>query len=48
MQASIFVVDDQVAFRNALEKLLSRMQHRIRSFQSGEELSRQWKKMCRT
>lgn len=38
MQASIFVVDDQAAFRNALEKLLSRMQHRIRSFQSGEEL----------
>ena len=38
MQASIFVVDDQAAFRNALVKLLSRMQHRIRSFQSGEEL----------
>jgi two-component system response regulator AtoC len=38
MQANIFVVDDQAAFRNALEKLLSRMQHRIRSFQSGEEL----------
>ena len=38
MQASIFVVDDQAAFRNALGKLLSRMQHRIRSFQSGEEL----------
>lgn len=38
MQASIFVVDDQAAFRNALEKLLSRMQHRIRTFQSGEEL----------
>ncbi|MGC4097666.1 MAG: sigma-54 dependent transcriptional regulator [Nitrospira sp.] len=38
MQASIFVVDDQAAFRNVLVKLLSRMQHRIRSFQSGEEL----------
>lgn len=38
MQASIFVVDDQAAFRNALAKLLSRMQHRVRSFQSGEEL----------
>lgn len=38
MQASIFIVDDQTAFRNALVKLLSRMQHRIRSFQSGEEL----------
>jgi two-component system response regulator AtoC len=38
MQASIFVVDDQPAFRNALEKQLSRMHHRVRSFQSGEEL----------
>lgn len=38
MQASIFVVDDQPAFRIALEKLLSRMQHRVRAFQSGEEL----------
>ena len=38
MQASIFVVDDQPAFRAALEKLLSRMQHRVRAFQSGEEL----------
>lgn len=38
MQASIFVVDDQPAFRTALEKLLSRMQYRVRAFQSGEEL----------
>jgi len=38
MQAKIFVVDDQPAFRGALEKLLSRMQHRVRGFQSGEEL----------
>lgn len=38
MQASIFVVDDQPAFRAALEKVLSRMQHRVRCFQSGEEL----------
>lgn len=38
MQANIFVVDDQAAFRSALEKLLSRMQHRVRAFQSGEEL----------
>ncbi len=38
MQASIFLVDDQPAFLAALEKLLSRMQHRVRSFQSGEEL----------
>lgn len=38
MQASIFVVDDQPALRIALEKLLSRMQHRVRAFQSGEEL----------
>ncbi len=38
MQASIFVVDDQAAFRHALDKLLSRMQHRVRSFQSGEQL----------
>src|SRR5690349_9110373 len=38
MQANIFVVDDQAAFRNALDKLLSRMQHRVRSFQSGEQL----------
>ncbi len=38
MQASIFVVDDQPAFRLAMEKLLLRKQHRVRSFQSGEEL----------
>ena len=38
MQANIFVVDDQAAFRSALEKLLSRMQHRVRTFQSGEDM----------
>jgi two-component system response regulator AtoC len=38
MQASIFVVDDQPAFRLALEKLLSRMQHRVRTFESGDDL----------
>ena len=38
MQATIFVVDDQPAFRGALEKLLSRRHHRVRTFQSGEEL----------
>ncbi len=38
MQASIFVVDDQPAFRGALEKLLSSMHHRVRAFQSGEDL----------
>lgn len=37
-QASIFVVDDQRAFREALGKLLTRMQHRVRMFESGEEL----------
>lgn len=37
-QASIFVVDDQRAFREALGKLLTRMQHRVRTFESGEEL----------
>ena len=37
-QASIFVVDDQRAFREALAKLLSRMQHRVRTFESAEEL----------
>lgn len=38
MQVSIFLVDDQPAFRRALEKRLSRTQHRVRSFESGEEL----------
>lgn len=38
MQVSIFLVDDQPAFRAALEKHLSRTQHHIRSFESGEEL----------
>ncbi len=38
MQASIFVVDDESAVRNALVKRLSRLQHHVRAFQSGEEL----------
>jgi two-component system response regulator AtoC len=38
MQHTIFIVDDQPAFRNALEKQLSRLQHRVRSFSSGQEL----------
>jgi len=38
MQHTIFIVDDQPAFRNALDKQLSRMQHRVRSFSSGQEL----------
>lgn len=38
MPVNIFVVDDQPAFRGALEKILTRMQHRVRAFQSGEEL----------
>ncbi|MBI3356552.1 MAG: response regulator [Nitrospirae bacterium] len=38
MQARIFVVDDQSALRNALVKRLSQRQHRVRPFQSGDEL----------
>lgn len=38
MQASIFVTDDEPAVRNAIVKRLSRRQHRIRAFQSGNEL----------
>jgi two-component system response regulator AtoC len=38
MQASIFVTDDEPALRNALVKRLSRCQHRVRAFQSGDEL----------
>ncbi len=38
MQVTIFLVDDQPAFRQALEKRLSRTQHRVRSFESGEDL----------
>jgi len=38
MQHTVFIVDDQPAFRNALEKQLSRMQYRVRSFSSGQEL----------
>ncbi len=38
MQASIFVTDDEPALRNALVKRLSKRQHRVRAFQSGDEL----------
>jgi len=38
MQASIFVTDDEPALRNAIVKRLSRRQHRVRAFQSGNEL----------
>ena len=38
MQASIFVTDDEPALRNAIVKRLSRRQHRVRAFQSGDEL----------
>ena len=38
MQASIFVTDDEPALRNAIMKRLSRRQHRVRAFQSGDEL----------
>src|SRR6266545_5118983 len=38
MQASIFVVDDEPAVRKAMVKRLTRLQHQVRAFQSGEEL----------
>ena len=38
MQHTIFIVDDQPAFRNALEKQLSRLRFRVRSFSSGQDL----------
>ncbi len=38
MQASIFVTDDEPALRNAIVKRLSRRHHRVRAFQSGDEL----------
>jgi two-component system response regulator AtoC len=38
MQASIFVTDDEPTLRNAIVKRLSRRQHRVRAFQSGDEL----------
>lgn len=38
MHASIFVVDDESAVRKAMVKRLSRLQHQVRAFQSGEEL----------
>ncbi len=38
MQASIFVTDDESAVRKAIVKRLSRRQHQVRGFQSGDEL----------
>ncbi|TFG62854.1 MAG: sigma-54-dependent Fis family transcriptional regulator, partial [Nitrospirales bacterium] len=38
MQASIFVTDDDSAIRNAIVKRLTKRQHRVRGFQSGQEL----------
>jgi len=38
MQANIFVTDDEPALRNALVKRLSRLQHRVRAFESGADL----------
>ena len=38
MQASIFVTDDEPALRNAIVKRLSRRQHRVRAFESGDAL----------
>ncbi|TFG59933.1 MAG: response regulator, partial [Nitrospirales bacterium] len=38
MQASIFVTDDESAIRNAIVKRLSKRQHQVRGFQSGQEL----------
>lgn len=38
MQASIFVTDDESAIRNSIVKRLTKRQHRVRGFQSGQEL----------
>ena len=38
MQASIFVTDDESAIRKAIVKRLSKRQHQVRGFQSGQEL----------
>lgn len=38
MEATIFVTDDEPALRNALVKRLSKLQHRVRAFESGVEL----------
>jgi two-component system response regulator AtoC len=38
MEATIFVTDDEPALRNALVKRLSKLQHRVRAFESGAEL----------
>jgi two-component system, NtrC family, response regulator AtoC len=38
MSANIFVTDDEPAIRAALVKRLSRRQHRVRAFESGEAL----------
>lgn len=38
MQANIFVTDDEPALRNALVKRLSRLEHRVRAFETGADL----------
>ena len=38
MHANIFVTDDEPALRNALVKRLSRLDHRVRAFESGADL----------
>ena len=38
MKANIFVTDDEPALRNALVKRLTRLEHRVRAFESGAEL----------
>ena len=38
MHANIFVTDDEPALRNALVKRLSRLDHRVRAFETGADL----------
>jgi two-component system response regulator AtoC len=38
MRATIFVADDEHAIRSAITKRLSRLQHRVQAFESGEAL----------
>ena len=38
MQASIYVADDEPALLNAIVKRLSKGQHKVRAFKSGDEL----------
>jgi len=38
MRATIFVTDDEPAIRSAITKRLSRRQHRVSGFDSGEAL----------